>query len=85
MCGILITYGINKNAISDALNKIHNRGPFNQGEIYLNNVGIGMVQLPMKSQHTDTLPVKYHPYYVSYNGEIFRRQITYPRMALRCR
>ncbi|MES2204039.1 MAG: asparagine synthase-related protein [Pseudomonadota bacterium] len=42
----------------------------------MNKVGIGMVQLPMKSQHTDILPIKYQSYYVSYNGEIYDEAAT---------
>jgi asparagine synthase (glutamine-hydrolysing) len=71
MCGILMSYGINEKIMRDALNQMNYRGPFNKGYLHIDNIGIGMVQLPMKKKEQDKLPIKYKTYYVSYNGEIY--------------
>jgi len=76
MCGILMSYGIAEHVFSMALDTLQHRGPFNRGERVLNHVNIGMVQLPMKSESNDELPVKYKSYHVSYNGEIYDEKAT---------
>lgn len=76
MCGIVLTWGIPEKKLLNSINKIYHRGPYNTGVTHIDNVGLGMVQLPMKKHQVDMLPVKYKSYYVVYNGEIYDEDAT---------
>ena len=71
MCGILLTYRIDKNRFLAGLEKLKHRGPFNSGYQIFDKVCVGMTQLPMKKDSHESLPVKYQDYCVAYNGEIY--------------